>query len=101
MRWILEHGFEALYEAASLYAIIYENETTAKEIERLYESMRIKVLQDLAVNGAELQTEMNRKGGPWIRDLLLTLALEVNEERIENERQALLLRARMILNEDT
>ncbi|NME96916.1 CCA tRNA nucleotidyltransferase [Aneurinibacillus aneurinilyticus] len=101
MRWILEHGFEALYEAASLYAIICENETTAKEIEQLYESMRIKVLQDLAVNGAELQTEMNRKGGPWIRDLLLTLALEVNEERIENERQALLLRARMILNEDT
>lgn len=101
IRWILEHGFEALHEAASLYAIIYGDKIVVREMRQLYESMRITVLQDLAINGADLQKEMNRRGGPWVRDLLLELALDVNEGRAENERQALLLRARMILNEDT
>lgn len=97
MRWILEFGFNAVHNAAALYDIMSGDTNAVQELLRLHESMRIKSVQDLAVSGADLQREMGQKGGPWIRDLLFQLALEAGSGQIANERQALLLRARMIL----
>lgn len=101
MVWVLEFGFEAVSAAWTLYGIHSGEERRASGLSQLYEAMPVRSLQELAVSGADLQREMRRQGGPWIRNLLLQLALEVNKGQAENTQQALLLRARMIVDENT
>lgn len=100
MEWLVETGFEAVSAAWALYEIQSGTERHT-DLLHLYETMQVHSLQELAINGADLQREMRRQGGPWVRDLLVQLALHVNKGQVKNEQQTLLLRARMILDENT
>ncbi|MED0760383.1 CCA tRNA nucleotidyltransferase [Aneurinibacillus thermoaerophilus] len=100
-RWLLEYGWDALSNAASLYEIIYQAAGVTARLARTYDAMQVKTLQELAVSGAELQQVLGRKGGPWIRAMLLRLSLDVNKGEVPNERHALLLQARKVIDEYT
>jgi tRNA nucleotidyltransferase (CCA-adding enzyme) len=99
--WVLEYGMDAMREAVLLHQVRSETEELLPLLMHVYETMQVKQVQDLVVSGADLQKELARKGGSWIRDVLFQLAREVNSGHVVNERQALLYRARMIVDEYT
>ena len=63
--------------------------------ERWLDEMPAKTLKDLAIGGADaLEAAGERRGGPWLADLLAGLLLDAALGELPNERQALLSRVR-------
>ncbi len=56
--------------------------------------------RDLKVNGNDLMTELGRKPGPWLKEVLEALLDAVTNEPKLNERGALLARARHIVAQE-
>lgn len=98
---MLEYGFEKVARAYAVYGVRSGEEPLAVEPGKLYEKMEIKKMNELLINGADLQKALERKPGPWVRDLLLRLARDVNAGQILNEPHALLSRARVVVDEYT
>jgi tRNA nucleotidyltransferase (CCA-adding enzyme) len=98
---MLEYGFEKVARAYAVYAVRSGEEPLAVKPGKLYEKMEIKKMDELSINGADLQKALERKPGPWVRYLLLRLAHDVNAGQILNEPHALLSRARAVVDEYT
>ena len=98
---LVENGLEAVERAAAVAEALGGRSGMVDELRMQYKVMLIQALTDLAVSGADLQQEMERRGGPWIRATLLALAQDVNEGQTPNEREGLLSRAKEIMNDNT
>lgn len=100
-RLLVENGLAVVERAAAVADVLDGQAVLVDEVRRQYEQMAIHTLTELAVSGADLQRELARRGGPWIRETLMALAEEVNEGQRSNERAGLLIRAKEIVDVNT
>ncbi|WP_027417520.1 CCA tRNA nucleotidyltransferase [Aneurinibacillus terranovensis] len=104
---LLTHAYEEVVAAASVYdrLIGAGGRSSPCGLEpffrQRYETMAVKNISSLAVSGADLQRATGRSPGMWISRVLLQLALDVNTDCVANTADALLARARMMVNEYT
>lgn len=68
--------------------------------ERELERVPVDGVAELAVNGAELALELDKRPGPWLGELLHELLTEVALRRMPNERAALMRRATLLAKRD-
>ncbi|BAU28861.1 tRNA nucleotidyltransferase (CCA-adding enzyme) [Aneurinibacillus soli] len=95
-RLLVENGLAAVERAAMVQDVLAGQSGTAEALRRRHEQLPVQALTELAVSGADLQQELARRGGPWIRETLMALAEEVNAGQRPNERAVLLIRAKEI-----
>lgn len=98
---LVENGLEAMERAAAVAEALTGRSGMVEKLRIQHTALPVQSLTDLAVSGADLQQEMECRGGPWIRATLLVLAQEVNEGQMPNERVRLLSRAKEIVDEHT
>ena len=69
----------------------YEGEDylTTREIQQLQKQLPIRAKQDLAMTGRNVMAFLNRKGGPWLGQLLDEMERAVVEGNVENDPEQL------------
>lgn len=66
-----------------------KNYMTIEDIQKLQNELPIRSKRDLAITGREVMTFLDRKGGPWLGQLLDEIEHAVVEGKIENEPEQL------------
>ncbi|MBJ6363563.1 CCA tRNA nucleotidyltransferase [Paenibacillus sp. GCM10012307] len=69
-------------------------------LRRLWSELPVRELQQLAVNGGDILSDVRVKGGPWLKNLLFELLLDVALGRLPNEKKALLQQVRRKLEKE-
>lgn len=71
--------------------IYFYGQTPAKKaVAKRYDSLVIRSLKELAVNGRDLMSALDRASGPWLREYLQKLEAAVIWQQVPNTREALL-----------
>lgn len=96
----MDYGKEPVLQGANMYDYFQEGNICSQGKE-IYDQMIVRQLKDLAVKGDELQVSLRRQGGPWVRQLLFDLAMEVNLRLLPNDKKSLMEKARMVNHEIT
>ena len=96
----MDYGKKLVLQGAKIYDDLEKMQVFSQGTE-IYDKMIVRQLKDLAIKGDELQVSLGREKGPWIRQLLFDLAMEVNLRLITNDKKSLMEKARMVNHEIT
>lgn len=75
--------------AEKIYQLLWndENNPTVSRLEEQHINLPIKSKEELAISGNDLLTWTNKQPGPWIKELLSLVELEVVQRKISNNKE--------------
>ncbi|WP_035444762.1 CCA tRNA nucleotidyltransferase [Atopococcus tabaci] len=88
-RYVFEMGLDVGLEVERMLELLHQD-ALPERIQQIYQQLPIQRRNELAVNGNELMTHLNKKAGKWLGPLLDELERAVVEMEVENEKHALL-----------
>ncbi|USG63479.1 CCA tRNA nucleotidyltransferase [Brevibacillus ruminantium] len=94
---LLERGWQFCTELNALLQACWKNKPDrdiANALMQIYEQMPVKSVQELALNGHDLYTQLSKKPGQWVHDLLQHLWEQTAFYQLPNTPEALLEEAR-------
>lgn len=96
---VIDYGCEAAHQWQQLYPVLPDQEqqqlaVIAQHAQEWLDGMSIFGLGDVQINGQEILTALQAKGGPWLGKLMNSILLAVATGQLENEREAILEYAR-------
>lgn len=94
----LYHLNTAIIPKLSQLCLLYQLPETTDALLQRYQSLPIHQLKDLAINGHDLMTAFQRKGGSWLKQLLTLCEQAVLNDEIANEKTVLLAYAKEQMN---
>jgi len=88
---LYQAGFMIAAGAERLFNILHHQEANLnlEHLQKSYESLPIKKLTDLEINGGDLQEWFQKKPGPWIKEKLKAAEAAVINQEIENKKEIL------------
>lgn len=82
---LFTYGRDVVITGNRIQHFIDGNPLLTDDINRLWSTLPIKCLKDLAVDGHDLMSWFDRKGGPWLNELLHRIAKAVITGEVKNE----------------
>ena len=85
---VYKASLETAIHAEKLYACLFPDENSSVDyINKLYKNLPIKNKADLNATGNDLMAWMDKRSGPWIRELLEEIEKAVIHGEVANERE--------------
>lgn len=96
----LYHSGEEVISMVENLLVYYHIPAKKEESIQRYQELPIHSLQELAVNGNDLISHLQKKAGKWLKEVLSVIEQAVIEEQLPNDKTAILLFAKKFLEED-
>jgi tRNA nucleotidyltransferase (CCA-adding enzyme) len=65
------------------------NSEKINELTKRYMSLPIKSPSDLCINGTDILSWSNKKGGPWLKETINLVEINILDNHLENEMTAI------------
>jgi tRNA nucleotidyltransferase (CCA-adding enzyme) len=86
---LYHYGLPAALSAEKIRSLLSGEkiEINIAKLRQLFDSLPIKERKELAINGNDLMTWFNKRGGPWVADMLTLVENAIISGEIENNKE--------------
>ncbi|MBM7703334.1 CCA tRNA nucleotidyltransferase [Metabacillus iocasae] len=86
---IYTYGVHTSLAVNRICYVVGEHEVDESWIKQVNQELPIHSLQDIVVNGADIMNWLNKKGGPWLSELLRTMEQSIVSGELKNDKDAI------------
>ncbi|MCE4957054.1 CCA tRNA nucleotidyltransferase [Macrococcoides caseolyticum] len=70
--------------------LMFDGLLESEQIIKTSRSLPIQSREEIVINGHDLMYHLNRKAGPWLKEILNEIEIEIIEGRLSNQRESIL-----------